>query len=283
MHERAADLARGGRAVRDPACGSGARCWPTSWIAVVVTGFFQTTLNFSGDDHGGRERRRRPRLGARVHHAVLDAAHRLARAARARARQPVARGGFRARGPRPDRRAVELERRRSRPSCGRCCPGSAGRRERSRPSTSSASTRSTRSISSRGRCWSACCRSRCCRWRSTSPPSQWSVTYALLLLYGRRGRDGVRFPAVDRDPALPAGRHGVAQHVRDSGDRASRARCSVFGERLTPLDWLGIALHRRRPCDHLGQGVAGEPPRRGDAAVADPARWRVGVKGAPVE
>ena len=44
--QRAADVARRGRAVRRADRRSGGRFWPASWLAIVVTGFFQTTINF---------------------------------------------------------------------------------------------------------------------------------------------------------------------------------------------------------------------------------------------
>ena len=44
--QRAAHVARDARAVRGAALAARGRCCPTSWLAVIVTGFFQTTINF---------------------------------------------------------------------------------------------------------------------------------------------------------------------------------------------------------------------------------------------
>ncbi len=43
---------------------------------------------------------------------------------------------------------------------------------------------------------------------------------------------------------------------------------AVFGERLTRNEWIGIALHRRRPRDHFGRRV--DASRRGVTAVTEP-------------
>ena len=113
-------------------------------------------------------------------------------------------------------------------------------------------------------------------WVFDFPATQWSATYALLIFYVGAVSTALGFPAVDRGPALPAGGHGVAQHVRDSGDRAHeldvRVRRAPDRQRMA-----GHRVHRRRPGDHLGHRVAREPARRA-AAAADAARRRVGAR-----
>ena len=126
--------------------------------ASIVTGFFQTTINFGSTTMalaGGGAGRTSVLVFTMPFWTLL---HRVAGAARARARRcsgsrsPARSPGSRWSSSRGTGRAT------SRPSCGRCCRDSAGRRARSRPSISSAAHGSTCSISSRGRCCSACCR-----------------------------------------------------------------------------------------------------------------------------
>ena len=217
-----AHVGRHRRAVR------GARVAAAPALARIVDGRHRHRLlpdddQLRRDDDGARRRRRGPHGGARLHDAVLDAAARLAGAGRARARQPV--GGDRASRSRAScwSSSRGTGRASSRPSCGRCSRDSAGPPARSRRSISSASIASTCSTSSRGRCSSACCRSPCCRCSSPLPATQWSVSTSLPAVHGR-DRDRRRLPAVDRGAALAAGGHGIAQHVRDSGDRAASRR-----------------------------------------------------------
>ena len=111
--------------------------WPPSWIAVIVRAFFQTSLNFSATTMAlaGGGAGRTSVLG--VHDAVLDARHRVARAARAGARRQwiavASRSRAHARGA-----AVELAGRPHAQAVGGALRIRLGCRHRAIPSTSSA-------------------------------------------------------------------------------------------------------------------------------------------------
>ena len=94
--QRRADVDRRARAVRRRSSRRASRCCPR----IVARGrrhrFLPDDDQLRVDDDGAGRRRRRPHVGARVHDAVLDAADRVAGAARARARHAVDRDRRRA-------------------------------------------------------------------------------------------------------------------------------------------------------------------------------------------
>ena len=205
----------------------------------IVTGFFQTTINFGVDDDGAGRRRRRPHVGAGVHDAVLDAAARVAGAARAREGLPVAR-----------RRAAR----------------SPGWRWSSSRGTGTATSRPKLWAVLSGFGWAAgtVATKYFQRGRRFDPLNfiAWQMLVGVLPLtllpfaFRRfRRRNGARptsllllyVGAVSTALgfllwiAVCAAARGyrVAQHVRHSGDRAA-VSMAVFGERLTRNEWIGI-------------------------------------------
>ena len=173
-----------------------------SWIAIVVTGFFQTTINFGATTMalaGGGAGRTSVLVFTMPFWTLLIAWPVLRRA---RARQPVdGRRASRSPGSRwSSSRGTGTAT--SRRSCGRCCRASAGPRERVATKYFQRARRSTRSTSSRGRCSSACCRSRCCRsLLDVAADAVERARYVASAALRRRRLDGARLPAVARDPA----------------------------------------------------------------------------------
>ena len=116
-------------------------------------------------------------------------------------------------------------------------------------------------------------------WIFTFPATQWSANLRAAAGLRRRGLDGARVPALDRGPALPSRGHRVAQHVRDPGDRADeldgRVRRAPDRQRVA-----GHRVHRRRPRDHLvpsrcaEAGAAKRRRRRRRSTAADGHRAR---------
>ncbi len=103
----------------------------------------------------------------------------------------------------------------------------------------------------------------------TRPP-EWDATYTLLLLYtGAVSTAGgfMLWIAVLR--WLTAG--AASLNMLAIPVIALVSSMLFFGERLTPLEWSGIALSRRRTAAGLAARVAGEPrgPARRGGAAAD--------------
>ena len=253
--QRAANLDRGDRAVRHPALAA------APVLADIVDGGRRHRVlpdddEFQRDDDGAGRRRRGPHVRARVHDAVLDAAHRVARAARAREGKPVDRG----------------------------------RRSRSPGSTLVVEPWNWRGdlapklwavLSGFGWAAGTVATKYFQRGRKLDPLNfvAWQMLAGVMPLTlpavaarHRRRRSGARrtrcccstsarcrpasaFLLWIDDPAYPAGRHRVAQHVRDSGDRARELDARV--RRTAHVRGVGgHRVHRRRPCDHLGQCAA---------------------------
>jgi len=110
-------------------------------------------------------------------------------------------------------------------------------------------------------------------WALDVPGTQWSVTQVLLFGLHRRDRHRGRVPVVDGDPARAARRHRVAQHVRRAGGGAGCVdgdlRRASRGQRMARhrADRGGLGAHRAR-------GAAVGPPRAA-SGHADPGRRRL--------
>ena len=234
--------------------------WPTSWVAVIVTGFFQTSVNFGATTlalAGGGVGRTSVLvftmpfwtlvLAWPVLHERVRAANGSPSASRWRGSRSSSSPGTGA--------AI------SRPSCGRCCRDSDGRREPSRPSTSSAGARfdplnliAWQMLAGVIPITAAAVPARHCRRRNGARRMRCCCSTSARSRPASASCCGSR-------PAFPAGGHGVAQHVRDSGDCAVSSML-VFGERLTPTRMARHREHRRGPRDHLDER-ASRTPRRG--------------------
>ena len=212
------------RAVRGAASRSAGRCWPTSWVAVLVTGFFQTTINFGSTTMalaGGGVGRTSVLVFTMPFWTLLLAWPVLHERVRGASGLP-----WRSRWPgscwwsQPWDWQGDLA-----PKLWAVLSGfgwAAGtvatkyfQRARALRSAQLHRVADAAGRAAADRAAAAC---------STCRASDWSVTYVLMPALRRRPVHGRRLPAVDRRAALPAGGHGVAQHVRDPGDRAGDAR-----------------------------------------------------------